>query len=150
MLSPLRPIPRNGNLYVKLLGNAFTGECILQRPTPRHPLETARPRVRYPISQQLPWCPSRGHTSKMASPTKNLIVIVAANVKKIQTKKSMAPCLSVSKSSPPSGDQKRFVVVMWWRKVCDESTCDTLSEKPVMETFVLVQLCDEIIVVSKE
>ena len=36
LLSPLRPILRNGNPFLKFLGNAFTGERILQRPTPRH------------------------------------------------------------------------------------------------------------------
>ena len=34
LLSPLRPILRNGNPLLKFLGNAFTGERILQRPTP--------------------------------------------------------------------------------------------------------------------
>jgi len=32
LLSPLRLILRNGNPILKLLGNAFTGERILQRP----------------------------------------------------------------------------------------------------------------------
>ena len=34
LLSPLRPILRNGNPLLKFLGNSFTGERILQRPTP--------------------------------------------------------------------------------------------------------------------
>ena len=41
LLSPLRPILRNGNPLLKILGNAFTGERILQRPTPRHLWATA-------------------------------------------------------------------------------------------------------------
>ena len=36
LLSPFRPILRNGNPLLKFLGNAFTGKRILQRPTPRH------------------------------------------------------------------------------------------------------------------
>ena len=36
LLSPLRPVLRNGNPLLKFLGNAFTGERIPQRPTPRH------------------------------------------------------------------------------------------------------------------
>ena len=36
LLSPLRPILRNANPLLKFLGNAFTDERILQRPTPRH------------------------------------------------------------------------------------------------------------------
>ena len=36
LLSPLRPILRSGNPLLKFLGNALTGERILQRPTPRH------------------------------------------------------------------------------------------------------------------
>ena len=36
LLSPLRPILRNGNPLLKFLGDAFTGERILQRSTPRH------------------------------------------------------------------------------------------------------------------
>jgi len=43
--------------------------------------------MRYPTSQQLPWCPAHGHTSNVASPTKKPIVIVAADVKKIETTK---------------------------------------------------------------
>jgi len=39
-----------------------------------------------------------GHTSNVASPTKNPTVIVAADVKKIQT-------------------TKKIEVVIWWRKV---------------------------------
>ena len=38
-----RPILRNGNPLLKFLGNAFTGERILQRPTPRHLWATGRP-----------------------------------------------------------------------------------------------------------
>jgi len=87
LLSPLRPILRNGNPYLKFLGNAFTGERILQRPTPRHLWATDRPRICYPTCQQLPWCPAHGHTSNVASPTKKSIVIVAVDVKKIQTTK---------------------------------------------------------------
>ena len=34
LLSPLRPILRNGNALLKFLGNALTGERILQRPSP--------------------------------------------------------------------------------------------------------------------
>jgi len=34
-MSPLRHIPGNGNPLLKFLGNAFTGERILQRPTQR-------------------------------------------------------------------------------------------------------------------
>ena len=45
LLSPLRPILRNGNALLKFLGNAFTGERILQRPTPRHLWATDRPRI---------------------------------------------------------------------------------------------------------
>jgi len=54
LLSPLRPILRNGNPLLKFLGNAFTGERILQRPTPRHLWATDRPRMCYPTCQQLP------------------------------------------------------------------------------------------------
>ena len=42
LLSPLRPIPRYGNPFLKFLGNAFNGELILQRPTPYHLWATAR------------------------------------------------------------------------------------------------------------
>ena len=35
LLSPLRPILRNGNPLLKFLGNVFTAERVLQRPTPR-------------------------------------------------------------------------------------------------------------------
>jgi len=87
LLSPLRPILRNGNPLLKFLGNAFTGERILQRPTPRHLWATDRPRMRYPTCQQLPWCPAHGHTSNVASPTKKPNVIVAVDVKKCQTTK---------------------------------------------------------------
>ena len=87
LLSPLRPILRNGNPLLKFLGNAFTGERILQRPTPRHLWATDRPRMCYPTCQQLPWCPAHGHTGHVASPTKKPIVIVAVDVKKIQTTK---------------------------------------------------------------
>jgi len=45
LLSPLRPILRNGNPLLKFLGNAFTGERILQGPTPRHLWATDRPRM---------------------------------------------------------------------------------------------------------
>ena len=48
LLSPLRSILRNGNPLHKFLGNAFTGERILQRPTPRHLWATDGPRMRYP------------------------------------------------------------------------------------------------------
>ena len=34
LLSPFRPILRNGNPFLEFLGNAFTAERILQRPTP--------------------------------------------------------------------------------------------------------------------
>jgi len=44
-------------------------------------------RVRYQTRQQLPWCPDHGHTSYVASPTKNYIVILAIDVNKIQTAK---------------------------------------------------------------
>ena len=47
LLSPLQPILRNGNPLPKFLGNAFTGERILQRPTPRHRWATDRPKMRY-------------------------------------------------------------------------------------------------------
>ena len=57
LLSPLWPILRNGNPLLKFLRNAFTGERILQRPTPRHLWATDRPRMCYPTCQQLPWCP---------------------------------------------------------------------------------------------
>ena len=87
LLSPLRPILRNGNPLLKFLGNASTGERILQRPTPRHQWATDRPRMCYPTRQQLPWCPAHGHTGNVASPTKKPIVIVAVDVKKIQTTK---------------------------------------------------------------
>jgi len=53
LLSPLRPIHRNGNPLPKFLGNAFTGVRILQRPTPRHLWATDRPRMCYPTCQQL-------------------------------------------------------------------------------------------------
>ena len=66
LLSPLRPILRNGNPLLKFLGNAFTGERILQRPTPRHLWATDRPRMCYPTCQQLPWCPAHGHASNVA------------------------------------------------------------------------------------
>jgi len=75
LLSPLRPILRNGNPLLKFLGIAFTGERILQRPTPRHLWATGRPRMCYPTFQQLPWCPAHGHTGHVASPTKKPIVI---------------------------------------------------------------------------
>jgi len=68
-------------------GNAFTGERILQRPSSRHQWSTDRARMRYPTCQQLPRYPAHGHTSNLANPTKNPIVIVAADVKKIQTTK---------------------------------------------------------------
>ena len=87
LLSPLRPILRNGNQLLKFLGNAFTGERILQCLTPRHLWATGRPRMCYPTCQQLPWCPAHEHTSNVASPTKKSIVVVAVDVKKIQTTK---------------------------------------------------------------
>jgi hypothetical protein len=31
LLSPIRPILRNGNPLLKFLGDAFNGECVLQR-----------------------------------------------------------------------------------------------------------------------
>ena len=46
LLSPLQPILRNGNTLLKFLGNAVTGERILQRPIPRHLWATDRPRMR--------------------------------------------------------------------------------------------------------
>ena len=58
LLSPLRLILRNGDLLLKFLGNALTGERILQRTTPCHLWATGRSRMRYPTCQQLPWCPS--------------------------------------------------------------------------------------------
>jgi len=61
LLSPLRPILRNGNPLLKFLGNAFTGERILQRSTPRHLWATDQPRMCYPTCQQLPWCPAHGN-----------------------------------------------------------------------------------------
>ena len=67
--------------------NTFTGERILQRPTPRHLWATDRSRMCYQTCQQLPWCPAHGHTSHVASTTKKPIVIGAADVKKIQTTK---------------------------------------------------------------
>ena len=85
LLSPLRPIPRNGNPLPKFLRNSFTGERILQRPTPRHLWASDRPRMRYPICQQLPWCPAHGHTGHVASLTKKPVMIVAIDIKKIQT-----------------------------------------------------------------
>jgi len=87
LLSPLRPLLRNGNPILKFLANAFTGERILQCPTQRHLWATDRPGMCYPTFQKLPRCPARGHTSNVASPTKKPIVIVAADVKKIQTVK---------------------------------------------------------------
>ena len=48
LLSPLRPILRNGNPLLKFLGNTFTGERILRRPTPLYLWATDRPRMRYP------------------------------------------------------------------------------------------------------
>jgi len=80
-------IPRNDNPLLKFLGNAFTGERILQRPTPLHLWATDRPRICYPTCRQLPWCPAHAHTGHVASPTKKPIVMVAADVKKIQTTK---------------------------------------------------------------
>ena len=59
---------------------------------------TDRPGMCFPTCQQLPWCPAHGHTSNVASPAKKPIVIVAVDVKKIQTR-------------------KRLEVVIWWRKV---------------------------------
>jgi len=85
LVSPLRPILRNGNPLLKLLENACTGEQILQRPTPRYLWATDRPRMRYPTYQQLPWCPAHGHTSNVASPMKKPIVFVAVDVKKTRT-----------------------------------------------------------------
>ena len=82
LLSPLRPILRNGNPLLKFLENAFTGERIPQRPTPRHLWATDRPKMCYPTCQQLPWCTAHGHTGHVASPTKKPIMIVAVDVKK--------------------------------------------------------------------
>ena len=53
----------------------------------RHLWATDRPRMCYPTCQQLPWCPAHGHTGHVASPTKKPIVILAVDVKKIQTTK---------------------------------------------------------------
>ena len=50
----LRPILRNGNPFLKFLGNAFTGERILQRPTPRHLWATDRPGICLDKVHQLP------------------------------------------------------------------------------------------------
>ena len=111
LLSPLRPVLRDGNLLLKFIGNAFTGERILQRPTPSHLWATDRPRMRYPTCQQLPWCPAHGHTSNVASPTKKPVVIVAADVKKIQTtnpQRTLQACnvaLSLVRSLPCSEQQ---------------------------------------------
>ena len=74
-LSSLGPVLRNGNPLLKFLGNAFTGERILQRPTPRLQWATDRPRMCNQAYQQLPWCPAHGHTSN------------EADAKKIQTTK---------------------------------------------------------------
>jgi len=98
LLSPLRPSLRNGNPFFKFHGNAFTGERILQRPTPRHVWATDRPGMRYPTCQQLSWRPAHGHSSNVASPTKNPIVIVAVDVKKIQTTKKTRKKDVVAKS----------------------------------------------------
>jgi len=86
LLSPLRRILRNGNTRLKFLENAFAGKRILQHPTPHHQLWAIDwPRMRYPTCQQLPWCLAHEHTSNVASPTKNPIVLVAVDFKKIQT-----------------------------------------------------------------
>ena len=87
LLSPLRPIPRNDNPLLKLLGKAFAGKQILQRPTPRHLWATDRPRMRYQTCQQLPWCPAHGHSSNMASELKNPVMVVSFCTKKTQTTK---------------------------------------------------------------
>jgi len=50
----------------------------------------------YPTCQQLPWCPAHGHTGHVASPTKKPIVIVAVDVKKIQTTKKTRGVVSIS------------------------------------------------------
>ena len=52
-MSPLRPILRNGNPLLKFLGNVFTDEQILQRPTSRHLWATDRPRTHYPTCQYI-------------------------------------------------------------------------------------------------
>jgi len=80
-MSPLRPVLRNGEPLIELLGNALTFERVLQRPTPSHLWTTDRPRMRYPAYQQLPWRPAHGHTCGVASPTKKPIVKVAVDVK---------------------------------------------------------------------
>jgi len=53
LLSPLRPVLRNGEPYIELLGDALTFERVLQRPTQSHLWTTDRPRMRYPACQQL-------------------------------------------------------------------------------------------------
>jgi len=92
-LSPLWPVLRNGKPFIELLGNALTFERVLQRPTPSHLWTTGRPRMRYTTCQQLPWRPAHGHAWDVAGPTKKPIV--------------KAPCLLVTKSSPPSGGAQK-------------------------------------------
>jgi len=84
--TPLRPILRNGNPLLKAW-KCLYGKRIFQRPTPRHLWSIDRPRMCYLTCQQLPWCPAHGHTSNLASTTKKPIVVVAVDVKKIQTTK---------------------------------------------------------------
>jgi len=57
LLSPLRPVLGNGEKLIELLGNTPTFERVLQRPPPSRLWTTGRLRVRYSISQQLPWRP---------------------------------------------------------------------------------------------
>ena len=72
------------SLEMPLLASAFSSvlpHVIFGQPTGR---ECA---TQLANCQQLPWCPAHGHTSNVASPTKKPIVIVAVDVKKIQTTK---------------------------------------------------------------
>ena len=66
LLSPHRPIVRNGKSTPQIPWKYLYGERIPQRPTPRHLRATDRPRMRNPTCQQLPWCPAHGHKSDVA------------------------------------------------------------------------------------
>jgi len=75
------PIPSINFLEMSLLASGFSSFL------PHVTCGQLTSRVRYQTRQQLPWCPDHGHTSYVASPTKNYIVILAIDVNKIQTAK---------------------------------------------------------------
>ena len=100
LLSPLRPILRNGNPFLKFLGNAFTGERILQRPTPRHLWATDRPGMCYPTCpfRVIRGCHIKGVRIKIrfVHLLENKILVILLYFK-------MASYLLVTKFSLPSG-----------------------------------------------